>query len=86
MADEDDDIVPVDIGVVPADAELLDGGHQIAQFLFGASDKRRRRRVYHLAERGDFPGFKIGKTLYVRRSSLLEWIETHEKRPPSRFK
>ncbi len=79
MADHDDD-------GAPADAELLDGGEQIAQFLFGASDQRRRRRVYHLAEREDFPGFKIGKTLYVRKSSLLEWIETHEKQPPRRCK
>jgi hypothetical protein len=74
MADEEEEIAPVT-------AELLDGGHQIAEFLFGASDKRRRRRVYHLAERDDFPGFKIGKTLYVRKSSLLDWLETHEKRP-----
>jgi hypothetical protein len=75
MADEEDkaDNVP------PCDAELLGGANQIAKFLFGASDKRHRRRVYHLAERDDFPGFKLGKTLYVRTSSLLEWLENREK-------
>jgi hypothetical protein len=75
MADEEDkaDNVP------PYDAELLGGANQIAKFLFGATDKRRRRRVYHLAERDDFPGFKLGKTLYVRTSRLLEWLENCEK-------
>jgi hypothetical protein len=65
--------------VAPDKAELLGGANQIAMFLFGASDPRRRRRVYHLAERDDFPGFKLGKTLYVRTSSLLDWLENCEK-------
>jgi hypothetical protein len=63
-------------------AELLGGGSQIAEFLFGAADKRLQRRVYHLAEFHDLPAFRIGNTIYARKSKLLEWVEMHEKRLP----
>lgn len=61
--------------------DLLAGGDQITEFLFGAVDDRLRRRVYHLAKDHELPAFKVGSTLYARKSKLLEWIELHEKRP-----
>ena len=63
------------------EAELLSGAIQIAQFLFGDTDKSVQRRVYHLAENHDLPAFKIGKTLYARKSKLLDWIKLQESPP-----
>jgi hypothetical protein len=56
--------------------DLLQGASQIALFLFG--DGKQRRRVYHLVQTRRLPVFRIGTTLYARKSSLLTWIEQQE--------
>jgi hypothetical protein len=63
----------------PALAEdLLRGADQIAEFLFG--DPEERRKVYHLAETSRLPVFRLGAVLCARRSVLLEWIAHQENR------
>jgi hypothetical protein len=58
--------------------DLLRGAAQIAGFLFG--DPRQRRKVYHLAETSRLPVCRIGSLLCARKSVLLEWIASQEKR------
>lgn len=57
--------------------ELLCGASEIAEFIFG--DRQARRKVYHFYEQHDLPGFKVGNGLYARRSTILKWIEDKEK-------
>ena len=54
--------------------DLIAGGPAIAAEL-GAS----KRRAYHMLEAGQIPGFKIGNRWYVRRSSLVEFIDRLER-------
>ena len=56
--------------------DLLRGADTIAEFMFG--DRRKRRQVYHLAQTGQLPVFKLGATLCARRSTLVAWIEAQE--------
>lgn len=56
--------------------DLLRGAGAIAEFMFG--DRRKRRQVYHLAQAGQLPVFKLGATLCARRSTLVAWIEAQE--------
>lgn len=65
---------------VETQADLLGGGDEITRFLFGAVDGRLRRRMYHLTEFHELPTFKVGQTLYARKTKLLEWIEANEMR------
>jgi hypothetical protein len=60
-------------------SDILHGADQIAQFLFG--QKKLRRRVYNLVERKELPVFRIGAIICARRSVLLQWIETQERKP-----
>ena len=46
--------------------EILRGAREIATFL-GCTEKA----VYHLIERGRIPYYRIGRTLYARRTHLL---------------
>jgi hypothetical protein len=62
-------------------SDLVEGGDGIAEFLFGASDERLRRQVYHLVENHGLPAFRIGNKLFARRVTLLEWIEARENGP-----
>jgi hypothetical protein len=57
--------------------DLLEGAEEIARFMFGSPDKR--RRVYHLAARSDLPLFRLGEVICGRRSTLLAWIAKQEK-------
>lgn len=58
--------------------DLLQGADQIAQFLFG--DPKKRRRVYHLAERSGLPVFRMGgATLFARKSTLRSFIAEQER-------
>jgi hypothetical protein len=59
-------------------ADLLRGAEEIAQFLFG--DIRHRRKVYHLAEKTNFPIFRLGSLLCARRTKVLNWIADQENR------
>ncbi len=56
--------------------DLLNGAEAIAEFIFG--DPRKRRQVYHLAQTGCIPVFKLGATLCARRSTLIAFIENKE--------
>ena len=56
--------------------DLLKGAESIAEFVFG--DRKKRRQVYHLAQTGCLPLFKLGATLCARRSTLIASIEEKE--------
>lgn len=58
-------------------ADLLCGAAEISQFLFRKPDAR--RRVYHLYEHHGFPAFKVGGSIFARRSTILKWIAEKEK-------
>ena len=58
--------------------DLLDGADAIADFLFG--DKKKRRRVYHLIDRGELPVFRLGGGIHARKSVLLAFITEREER------
>ncbi len=58
--------------------DLLRGADAIALFMFG--DRKMRRQVYHLAQAGQLPVFRLGAILCARRSTLLAWIEAQEAR------
>ncbi len=66
-----------ELGPALAD-DLLRGGDQIAEFVFG--DPKQRRKVYHLAQNSQLPVFKLGATICARRSTLIAWIEAQEAR------
>ena len=56
--------------------DLLRGAAEIAEFLFGSPNLR--RRVYHLAASSNVPVWKLGSTLCARRSTLKLWIAEQE--------
>jgi hypothetical protein len=58
--------------------DLLRGADQIADFLFG--EPGQRRKVYYLAETSRLPVFRLGSKLCARRSVLIAWIASQEKR------
>ena len=58
--------------------DLLRGADEIAVFLFGSQNYR--RRVYHLAETSRLPVFRLGTLLCARRSVLFDWIAAQEQR------
>jgi hypothetical protein len=59
-------------------SDLLRGADEIAAFLFGDQDQR--RKVYHLAETSRLPVFRLGSLLCARRSTLLDWVAQQERR------
>jgi hypothetical protein len=63
--------------------DLLRGADEIAEFIFGARESR--RKVYYLAECCRLPVFRLGAVLCARRSVLLKWIAAQEGRasPPA---
>jgi len=58
--------------------DLLRGADEIAEFIFG--DRESRRKVYYLAECCRLPVFRLGSMLCARRSVLLNWIAGQEGR------
>jgi hypothetical protein len=58
--------------------DLLRGADEIAEFIFG--DRENRRKVYYLAECCRLPVFRLGSMLCARRSVLLNWIAGQESR------
>ena len=60
--------------VAPGD-ELLQGAEQIALFLFG--NKRYRRKVYHLVEKGKLPVIRLGG-ITARKSTLMDYLGDQE--------
>jgi hypothetical protein len=59
-------------------ADILRGADELAQFLFG--NKNERRKVYHLAATSNLPVFKLGSMICARKSILLKWIAEQESR------
>lgn len=55
-----------------SEGELLVGAQKIAQFLYGSSETRYVRRVYHQARKGTLPVAKDGKDLIAMKSCLAE--------------
>ena len=58
--------------------DLLRGAEEIAQFLYG--DRELRRKVYHLVATSNFPVFKLGSMICARKSVLLKWVKDQEER------
>jgi len=58
--------------------DTLRGAKEIAKFLFG--DEKYHRRVFYLADRKRLPVYRFAAGLYVRKSTLLAYIEEQEKR------
>jgi hypothetical protein len=58
--------------------DLLRGAEEIAQFLYG--DRELRRKVYHLVATSNLPVFKLGSMICARKSVLLKWVEDQEER------
>lgn len=71
-------------GTSPATAEpcladdLLEGAEAIAEFFYG--DNKKRRKIYHVAEGGNLPTFRMGAILCARKSTLLKWIKLQEEK------
>lgn len=57
--------------------DLLEGATAISLFLWG--DESKRRRVYHCADAGQLPIFRIGEILHARKSTLRAFIAEREK-------
>lgn len=60
-----------------AEGEVLRGAAEISKFTFGNS--KHRRQIYHLTDHHGFPAFKVGNTLYARRSTIQAWLTDKEK-------
>jgi hypothetical protein len=58
--------------------DLLCGADEIARFLFGPNESR--RKVYYLVACTRLPVFRLGTRLCARRSVLLRWITAQENR------
>lgn len=61
--------------------DILRGADEIAEFIFGERDSR--RKVYYLAECSRLPVFRLGSVLCARKSVLLKWISGQESRVAS---
>lgn len=59
-------------------ADLLRGAEEIAEFIYG--DRDERRKIYHLVASSNLPVFKLGSMICARRSVLLNWIRSQEER------
>lgn len=69
------EIKETDVGLAD---DILDGADEIALFLWG--DAKKKRRVYHLAECGLLPVFRLGQLVQARKSTLVAHIENEERR------
>lgn len=58
--------------------DLLRGAEEIAQFLYG--ERELRRKVYHLVATSNLPVFKLGSMICARKSVLLKWVKDQEER------
>lgn len=55
---------------VPFHEDLLDGADEIAEFVFG--DRNQRRRVYYLADRGLIPVTRKGRLISSTKSAIRD--------------
>jgi hypothetical protein len=58
--------------------DMLRGADEIAEYLYGS--RTLRRKVYHLTSTSNVPFFKLGSMICARKSVLLAWVETQERR------
>ena len=67
-------------------ADLLLGGAPIANFVFGRSDQKAMRKLYHLTsevpEADRLPVFRLGGQICARKTTLLNWIASRESGQP----
>ena len=56
---------------------LIVGAAAIAEVVFG--DRTKTRQIYHAAERGYLPIFRLGATLTARRSTLNAHMAEEER-------
>lgn len=63
--------------------DLLVGAEAIALEAFGS--EKHKRRVYHLAERGELPVFYLGSLIAARKSTLRQHIAEREAAYAARF-
>lgn len=57
--------------------DILTGAAEIAAFLYG--DANERRRVFYLVETSRLPVFRMGSTICMRRSTWFAWVKEQEK-------
>lgn len=65
--------------------DLLRGASEISEFFYGDASTVNRKRIYHLADSGTFPTFRMGAVLCARQSTLMAYIEGQERAAMSRF-
>jgi hypothetical protein len=58
--------------------DLLRGAEEIAKFLYG--NREQRRKVYHLVASSNLPVFKLGSMICARKSVVLRWVQDQENR------
>jgi hypothetical protein len=61
----------------PLADDLIIGAKNIARFIF--DDENKQRRIYALSEANALPTFRIGGTIAIRRSVLLQYISEQER-------
>jgi hypothetical protein len=65
--------------------DLLRGAAEISKFFYGDASPANRKRIYHLADTGTFPAFRMGGILCARESTLVAYIEGQERAAMARF-
>ncbi len=65
--------------------DMLHGAAAISKFFYGDDKATNRKRIYHLAESGSFPSFRMGGGICARKSVLLAHIEDQEHAAMDRF-
>ena len=56
--------------------DMLIGAEAIAVFMFG--NKRSKKKVFNFVEKKELPVFRLGRSLYARKSVLIAWISEQE--------
>ncbi len=56
--------------------DMIIGADAIAWFLL--KDRKKRRRIYYLAEKTKLPIFRFGSRIAARKSVLIAWIKSQE--------
>jgi hypothetical protein len=74
------DSVVTSVEEIPATIaeDLLIGASAIAAWLY--NDPKKRKKIYYLAQKTNFPHFKMGSKLHARKSVLRHWWDAQERR------
>jgi hypothetical protein len=65
--------------------DLLRGASEISKFFYGEDSLQNRKRIYHLADSGTFPAFRMGGIVCARVSTLIAYIEGQERAAMAAF-